>query len=75
MNIAIIPARQGSKRIKGKNIKNFLGKPIISYPIKEALNSKLFDYVIVSTDSSKIKKISEKLFFGKNYYFKLDKVR
>ena len=60
MNIAIIPARQGSKRIKGKNIKNFLGKPIISYPIKEALNSKLFDYVIVSTDSSKIKKISEK---------------
>ena len=57
MNIAIIPARQGSKRIKGKNIKNFLGKPIISYPIKEALNSKLFDYVIVSTDFSKIKKI------------------
>ena len=68
MNIAIIPARQGSKRIKGKNIKNFLGKSIISYPIKEALNSKLFDYVIVSTDSSKIKKISEK--YGAKVFFK-----
>ena len=68
MNIAIIPARQGSKRIKGKNIKKFLGKPIISYPIKEALNSKLFDYVIVSTDSSKIKKISEK--YGAKVFFK-----
>ena len=68
MNIAIIPARQGSKRIKGKNIKNFLGKPIISYPIKEAVNSKLFDYVIVSTDSSKIKKISEK--YGAKVFFK-----
>ena len=68
MNIAIIPARHGSKRIKGKNIKNFLGKPIISYPIKEALNSKLFDYVIVSTDSSKIKKISEN--YGAKVFFK-----
>ena len=64
----IIPARQGSKRIKGKNIKNFLGKSIISYPIKEALNSKLFDYVVVSTDSSKIKKISEK--YGAKVFFK-----
>ena len=59
MNIAIIPARQGSKRIKGKNIKNFLGKPIISYPIKEALNSKLFDYVIVSTDPIKYQLITQ----------------
>ncbi len=61
MNIAIIPARQGSKRIKEKNIKNFLGKPIISYAIKKALSTKLFNYVVVSTDSLKIKKISEKL--------------
>ena len=68
MNIAIIPARQGSKRIKGKNIKNFLGKPIISYVIKKAVSSKLFDYVIVSTDSLKIKKISEK--YGAKVFFK-----
>ena len=67
MNIAIIPARQGSKRIKEKNIKKFLGKPIISYAIKKALKTKLFDYVVVSTDSLKIKKISEK--FGAKVFF------
>lgn len=67
MNIAIIPARQGSKRIKEKNIKKFLGKPIISYAIKKALRTKLFDYVVVSTDSLKIKKISEK--FGAKVFF------
>ena len=71
MNIAIIPARQGSKRIKGKNIKSFLGKPIISYVIKKAISSKLFDYVIVSTDSSKIKKISEG--YGAKVFFKRPK--
>ena len=71
MNIAIIPARQGSKRIKGKNIKNFLGKPIISYAIKKAISSKLFDYVIVSTDSSKIQKISEN--YGAKVFFKRPK--
>lgn len=67
MNIAIIPARQGSKRIKEKNIKKFLGKPIISYAIKKALKTKLFDYVVVSTDSLKIKKISEE--FGAKVFF------
>ena len=67
MNIAIIPARQGSKRIKEKNIKKFLGKPIISYAIKNAISTKLFDYVVVSTDSLKIKKISEK--FGAKVFF------
>lgn len=60
MNIAIIPARAGSKRIKNKNIKLFNGKPIIYYAIKKAINSKIFKKVIVSTDSYKIKKISEK---------------
>jgi len=60
MKIAIIPARQGSKRIKEKNIKTFLGKPIIAHVIKKVLSSKLFDYVVVSTDSLKIKKISIK---------------
>ena len=68
MNIAIIPARGGSKRVKNKNIKNFLGKPIISYVIKQAIKSKLFDYIIVSTDSTKIKKISEK--YEQKYYSK-----
>lgn len=53
-NIAIIPARGGSKRIPRKNIKPFLGKPIISYSIEAALESKLFDEVMVSTDDEEI---------------------
>jgi len=56
--IAIITAREGSKRIKNKNIISFFGKPIISYSIKAAKKSKLFQDIIVSTDSKKIKKIS-----------------
>lgn len=60
MNIAIIPARAGSKRIKKKNIKVFHGKPIIAWSIQEALKSKLFNKVIVSTDSKKIANISKK---------------
>ena len=60
MKICLIPARSGSKRIKNKNIKNFFGKPLISYSISTALKSKIFDRVIVSTDSKKIKKISLK---------------
>lgn len=52
--LAIIPARGGSKRIRDKNIRLFAGKPIISYPIKAALSSGLFDRVIVSTDSRRI---------------------
>ena len=59
-DICIIPARIGSKRIKHKNIKNFLGKPIISWVISSAKKSKCFSEVFVSTDSTKIKKISEK---------------
>ena len=60
MNICLIPARKGSKRIKNKNIKIFNGKPIIYYSIKAALNSRLFDKIIVSTDCNKIKKIAIK---------------
>lgn len=56
--IAIITARGGSKRIPKKNIKDFLGKPIISYSIEAALTSKLFDRVMVSTDSEEIKKVA-----------------
>ena len=54
MNIAIIPARKNSKRIKNKNIKIFNGKPIIFWSIKTALKSKLFKDIFVSTDSKKI---------------------
>ncbi len=60
MNVAIIAARGGSKRIKNKNIKLFRGKPIIYYSIRAALKSKCFERVIVSTDSLKIAKIAEK---------------
>ncbi|MDO9185580.1 MAG: pseudaminic acid cytidylyltransferase [Bacteroidia bacterium] len=56
--IAIIPARGGSKRIPKKNIKNFLGKPIIAYSIQAALESNLFDEVMVSTDDMEIAKIA-----------------
>jgi len=52
--IAIIPARGGSKRIPKKNIKPFLGKPIIEYTIKAALDSDLFSEVMVSTDEQEI---------------------
>ena len=54
MNVALIPARGGSQRIPRKNIKDFLGKPIIAYSIKLALRTKLFDRVIVSTDDQEI---------------------
>lgn len=57
--LAIIPARGGSKRIPGKNIKKFMGKEIIYYPISTALKAQVFDDVVVSTDDKKIKQISE----------------
>ncbi len=58
-NICIIPARGGSKRIPKKNIKNFLGKPIIAYSIETAIKSKLFDEVMVSTDDKEIADIAQ----------------
>ena len=54
MNVAIIPARAGSKRIPKKNIKPFAGKPIIAHSIEKALASDSIDQVIVSTDSEEI---------------------
>ncbi len=57
-NLAIIPARGGSKRIPKKNIKIFLGKPIIAYSIEAAIKSNLFSEVIVSTDDESIAKIA-----------------
>jgi len=58
--ICIIPARGGSRRIQLKNIKEFHGKPIISYPIEIAKESGLFDEIIVSTDSKEIADISRR---------------
>ncbi|MDB4240604.1 pseudaminic acid cytidylyltransferase [Flavobacteriaceae bacterium] len=66
-NICIIPARGGSKRIPRKNIKEFIGKPIIAYSIKAALDSGLFDEVMVSTDDSESAEIAKK--FGANVPF------
>ena len=59
-NLCIIPARGGSKRIPRKNIKLFLGKPIIVYSIEAAMDSKLFDEVMVSTDDPEIAEIATK---------------
>jgi len=59
-NLCIIPARGGSKRIPHKNIKPFLGKPIIAYSIEAAIISKLFDEVMVSTDDNEIAKVAIK---------------
>ncbi len=56
--LAIIPARGGSKRIPKKNIKPFLGKPIIAYSIESAIQSNLFHEVMVSTDDEEIAKIA-----------------
>jgi N-acylneuraminate cytidylyltransferase len=58
-NICIIPARGGSKRIPRKNIKEFLGKPIIAYSIQAALESELFEEVMVSTDDPEIAEIAK----------------
>lgn len=57
--LAIIPARGGSKRIPRKNIKLFLGKPIIAYSIETAIQSNLFDEVMVSTDDEEIARIAK----------------
>jgi len=59
MRLAVIPARGGSKRIPYKNIKLFCGKPIIAYSIEVAIKSKLFDKVVVSTDSAEIAEIAK----------------
>ena len=65
--IAIIPARGGSKRIPRKNIKLFFGKPMIAYSIEAAINAKLFDEIIVSTDDDEIADIAQK--FGASVPF------
>lgn len=71
MNItALIPARANSKRIPGKNIKDFFGHPLLSYTIKQALNSNIYNRVIVSTDSKEIGEIAMK--YGAEWYSRPD---
>ena len=65
--IAIIPARKNSKRVLKKNIKKFNGQPIISYTIKAAIDSKLFNYIAVSTDCEVIANTARK--FGASVDF------
>tara|TARA_X000000950_G_C13717460_1_gene578773 strand:- start:66 stop:743 length:678 start_codon:yes stop_codon:yes gene_type:complete len=60
MNICLIPARSGSKRIKNKNILKINNKPIIHWCIRIAKNSKIFDKIFVSSDSKKIINIAKK---------------
>ena len=57
--LALIPARGGSKRIANKNIKSFVGKPVIGWTIEKAFKTKLFEKVIVSTDDKKIAEVSK----------------
>lgn len=61
MRIAVIPARGGSKRIPGKNIKPFCGKPMIAWSIQSAFMCGLFDHIIVSTDDLEIAEIAKTL--------------
>ena len=58
MNLAVIPARGGSKRIPGKNVRPFCGRPIIAYSIQAALESGAFERVVVSTDDEEIARVA-----------------
>jgi pseudaminic acid cytidylyltransferase len=77
-NIAIITARSGSKRIKNKNIKLFFGKPVIFYSINALKKTKIFDEIIISTNSNQIIKICKRyginFFLKRNKYYSQDKV-
>jgi len=59
MRVAVIPARGGSKRIPRKNIRNFCGQPIMAYSIAAARDSRLFDYILVSTDDQEIADVAQ----------------
>ena len=66
--LAIIPARGGSKRIPRKNIRMFMGKPVIAHSIEKAIQSELFDEVMVSTDDDEIAEIASQ--YGAQVPFK-----
>jgi CMP-N,N'-diacetyllegionaminic acid synthase len=65
--LCIICARGGSKRLKNKNFKSIFGKPLIYHTIKQAIDSKIFDKIVFSTDSDKLRKMAEK--FGAQAWF------
>ena len=69
--LAVIPARSGSKGLPGKNIKELCGKPLIHYTIKQALESELFNKVVVSSDSDEILEIAKQSDIS--YVFKRNK--
>ena len=56
--LAVIPARGGSKRLPGKNIRKFAGKPMLAWSVEAAHESGLFDTVMVSTDSEEIAEVA-----------------
>jgi N-acylneuraminate cytidylyltransferase len=60
MNFCVIPARGGSKRIERKNIKPFMGKPMLAYAVEACLSANIFDEVMVSTDDAEIAEIARK---------------
>jgi len=70
--IALIPARSGSKRVKDKNIKVLNGRPLMSYTITEALESRIFDRVICSTDSNHYAEIAS--YYGAEVYMRSKKI-
>ncbi len=61
MNICVIPARGGSKRIPRKNIRDFCGKPMIAWTVEAAINTGQFDTVLVSTDDEEIAHLAKHL--------------
>ena len=66
-NLCIIPARGGSRRIPRKNVKPFLGKPMLAYSIEAAKQSGLFNEIMVSTDDAEIAEVAKK--YGANVPF------
>lgn len=58
-NLAIIPARMGSKRLPRKNVRPFFGKPILVYSVEHARHSGLFDDIIVSTESEEVRRVCQ----------------
>jgi len=69
--LCTICARGGSKGVKNKNIKLLNNKPLIGYTIEQAKSSKLFEHIVISTDSEQIAEIAQE--FGAEYFFKRDK--
>ena len=67
MNLAIIPARSGSTRIKDKNVIDFCGRPMIAHPLAAARDSGLFDTIHVSTESERYAEIVRGLGFGVDF--------